>query len=67
MIDHILHPTKVTSLTSAFLGFTLTRAEPKGMSLGDREALVHRHIATLAREAGFTTSRVSGANGGGTK
>ena len=59
MIDQILRPSSLETFSSGFVGFTLTRASPCGTSLGDREAFLHRHIATLARASGFTTSRVS--------
>ena len=35
------------------LGFTLTRADPSGASLGDRELEVTRAVAAAARRAGF--------------
>ena len=59
MLEQILRPSNLETFSSLFVGFTLTRAAPCGTSLGDRESMVHRHIANLARASGFTTSRVS--------
>jgi hypothetical protein len=57
MIQALLHERRKPQLCAVralAIGFTLTRAEPGGSSLGDRELQVTRALAAAARDAGFS-------------
>jgi len=56
MIDALFHHRRhepLRQVGAVAIGFTLTRAEPSGRTLGDREQHVLRALTTAAKRAGF--------------